>query len=291
MAFLEYPTIIDNEDYPFDTFWFWLSESKQVGCYVHFHKEMELIYVATGSIDIWLDGKKFTVGPEHLILIQSNETHHIKLAEGTCVYFGVKFDPSILHSTKQTVSELKTLIPFNISSSVEQRIFKRNDLSCDVRSILESAVNEGQKREFGFTLAIRSRIIEIVLAIIREWHRQGIIKDDEIPTGLAETIQQAQNYIKQNFVDVNEVEIAKKCNMSYSYFSRSFKKFMGVSFSEYVNHTRINEAQKLLISSDKSVSEIAQALGFSSASHFIRTFKNCKGCTPNQFKKVYYKST
>ncbi len=289
--FYEHPTLINNEEYPFDTFWFWLSNDKPIGCHVHFHKEVEIIYVTTGALDIWLDGKKTTVHKEQLIMIHPNEMHRMNLGnDNVCCYFGFKFDPSILYSTRQTVSEIKTLTPFCISPTNKQRIFSRNELPGDIRGLVESCVSEGSNKNFGFTLAIRSKIIEIVLAIIRAWHKQGILEDEEMPTGLAETIHQAQSYIMQNFADINEQEIAQRCNMSYSYFSRSFKKLMGISFSEYVNYVRMNEAQKMLISSDKSVSEIAQALGFSSASHFIRTFKANKGCTPNQFKKNYYQA-
>ena len=287
----EHPNIINNEEYPFDTFWFWLTPDQPIGCHMHFHKEVEIIYVTTGTVDIWLDGEKNTLTHEQLVMIHPNEMHHIKLSgDKVCCYFGFKFDPSILYSIRQTVCEIKTLTPFCINPTNKQRIFNRNELSNDIRGLIETVVNEGQRRQFGFTLAVRSKITDIVLTIIRAWHEQGILEDEEMPTGLAEPIHHAQNYIMQNFYDVNEQEIAQRSNMSYSYFSRSFKKLMGVSFSEYVNYVRMNEAQKMLISSDKSVSEIAQALGFSSASHFIRTFKANKGCTPNQFKKCYYQS-
>ena len=56
----ETPTLINNEEYPFDTFWFWLTPEKPIGCHMHFHKEIEIIYVTTGSMDIWLDGKKMS---------------------------------------------------------------------------------------------------------------------------------------------------------------------------------------------------------------------------------------
>lgn len=287
----ETPTLINNEEYPFDTFWFWLTPEKPIGCHMHFHKEIEIIYVTTGSMDIWLDGKKITLSHDQLIMIYPNEMHRIWLAgDKVCCYFGFKFDPSILYSIKQTVSEIKTLTPFCISPTNKQRVFNRNELSPDIRGLVETVVNEGQKREFGFTLAVKSKIIEIVLAIIRAWYNQGVLEGEEMPTGLAETIHHAQNYIMQNYADVNEQEIAQRCNMSYSYFSRSFKKLMCVSFSEYVNYVRMNEAQKMLVSSDMNVSEIAQALGFSSASHFIRKFKVNKGCTPNQFKKSYFQN-
>lgn len=61
-------------------------------------------------------------------------------------------------------------------------------------------------------------------------------------------------------------------------------------FKEYVNYVRINESQKLLISENKSVSEIAEILGFSSPSHYIQSFKKIKGESPKQFKINYLKN-
>lgn len=289
-VFEENPAVYDNEEYPFDGFWFWLTEEHPEGCKLHFHKEIEFIYVAAGRIDIWINNKKYTIGSEKFIMIHPNESHRIICTSDVCYYFGVRFDPAILYTTKQTVAELKCLIPFCISPGNRQRIFDRSELSryCDIRNMLESIVNECEKKPLGFTFLVRNRITAIFVAIIRAWQSQSTKDDSNISNELAATMQYAQNYIINNCTDVNEAELAKKCNMSYSYFSRSFKKLMGMSFSEYVNNVRINEAQRMLVSNNYSISEVAQNLGFSSSSHFIRTFKALKGVTPNQFRQQYF---
>lgn len=278
-----------NEDYPFNAFWFWLTRDHPVACDFHFHSQIEFIFVAAGKIGIWLNNEKHTIGPERFIMIHANESHKIVSVADTTYFFGVRFDPSLLYSTKQTIAELKCLIPFCVNPGNRQRIFRRNELDPDLRRQLETAVDEFDKKPFGFTFNIRNRINAIFLMIIKKWNEQGALSNDDISGEMVSAINYAQNYIVSNYADVNEAELAKKCNMSYSYFSRSFKKVMGMSFNEYVNHIRINEAQRMLISGNNSISQIAEMLGFSSASHFIRTFKASNGITPNQFKQTYIK--
>lgn len=282
-----------KEEYPFAGFWYWLTKDSPIGCPLHFHNQIEFIYVATGVIDLWINSKKYTLEPNTFVMIHPNESHRIHHNSGICYYFGVRFDPSILYSTKQTTDELKCLIPFCVSPGNRQRIFRGeeiNNLAADggLRSTLESMVNEWFKRPLGFMFQIRNRITSIFISIIRAWEKQEPEKDENISSDLTFTIQYAQNYILNHCADVNEAELAKECNMSYSYFSRSFKKLMGMSFNQYVNHVRINEAQRLLVSNNTSVNDVALELGFSSASHFIHTFKSIKGITPNQFKQQYF---
>lgn len=65
---------------------------------------------------------------------------------------------------------------------------------------------------------------------------------------------------------------------------------MGKSFNDYVTLMRINEAEKLLLSTDKSITEIAMCCGFSSSSHFVSRFGQYKQITPGQFRKKLRKS-
>lgn len=56
---------------------------------------------------------------------------------------------------------------------------------------------------------------------------------------------------------------------------------------EYLILTRINAARDLLETTDRTISDIAQEVGFYDHSHFVRHFKHIRGCTPNQYRKQY----
>ena len=81
--------------------------------------------------------------------------------------------------------------------------------------------------------------------------------------------------------------VAQMCNMSYSYFSRQFKRVMNVSFTDYLNYIRISKAESLLLQSDRSITEIAISVGYSDSAYFIQKFKQFKGFSPNKFRKLY----
>lgn len=73
--------------------------------------------------------------------------------------------------------------------------------------------------------------------------------------------------------------------MNPNYFSGYFKKHVGVKFKEYLTNYRINEAEKLILTTDYKVYEIAQAVGFGDYRHFREVFKKVKGQTPRDYKK------
>ncbi|SFH71086.1 AraC-type DNA-binding protein [Pseudobutyrivibrio sp. OR37] len=88
--------------------------------------------------------------------------------------------------------------------------------------------------------------------------------------------------------DLKLDEVANKSGFSKFYFERLFKQFTGVSFYRYVNQKRIARAQELLIEPGNSVTDVALSCGFMSISSFIRMFKLQKGCTPTEFKNMYW---
>ena len=86
---------------------------------------------------------------------------------------------------------------------------------------------------------------------------------------------------------LTEKSLFKREKMSYNHFSYVFKKTFKKSFSEYVTRVKLREAEKMLILTDKSITEIAYDAGFSTSSHFIMRFKEAKGITPNKFRKQF----
>jgi len=82
--------------------------------------------------------------------------------------------------------------------------------------------------------------------------------------------------------DVNQV--AEKVNLSPAAFCRYFKKQTQKTFTDFINHYRINEAKNLLLQ-DRSVTEACFATGFEQLSYFNRTFKKLTGENPSAFKK------
>lgn len=85
--------------------------------------------------------------------------------------------------------------------------------------------------------------------------------------------------------------MAKLCHLSPSYFSRLFTKSTGENFSSYLSRTKIEWAKQLLETSDLSVAQIGEELGFQEPGYFIKQFKRFEGATPLHYRKFYRQST
>lgn len=91
--------------------------------------------------------------------------------------------------------------------------------------------------------------------------------------------------MNQNYTNpITLKEVAQKINISESAFSRNFKLKTGVTFIESLIHIRLGNADRLLINTNLSISEIAYQCGFNNISNFNRIFRKIKGVTPKNFR-------
>ncbi len=259
-----------------------------MGAYPHYHEYIEMLYCIEGVYDIWLNGKYFNFKKDDIVVINSCEVHNI-IAKGPGSYLVVRFLPEIIHAASGSVFEIKYVTPFLVNNSRHQRVFTKEELSkTDIPQKMLEIHKEYTEKKYGYEIAIRTHINSIFLWILRYWNSKNIDLelDSSITSELSNKIQQVMDYISIHFAEPFTVmEAAKMCNVSYSYFSRIFKQVTKHSFSEYLNYVRIAEAEKLLATTDLSMTEIAMQTGFSTSSYFIEQFKNHKRISPKQFKK------
>jgi AraC-like DNA-binding protein len=97
--------------------------------------------------------------------------------------------------------------------------------------------------------------------------------------------QVIQLMLQERHRPISLQEVAEKANMSKEAFCRFFKLRTRKTFTQYLQQLRINEAQKLLIETDWSISTIAFQVGFENLSYFNRAFKSILGITPREFRK------
>ena len=92
---------------------------------------------------------------------------------------------------------------------------------------------------------------------------------------------------RQEMVTMNDM--ARLCHLSPSYFSRLFRREMGENFINYVNRIKVQWAKERLRSSNDSVVQIAQELGYMDSSYFISVFKKFEGTTPLAYRQHKYR--
>jgi AraC-like DNA-binding protein/quercetin dioxygenase-like cupin family protein len=107
----------------------------------------------------------------------------------------------------------------------------------------------------------------------------------QFDTSKSRRIKIVNQYLYDNLINQIKInDVAALVNMTPSAFSHFFKKRTQRSFSDYLSDLRIGNAARLLIESEKTVSEICFESGFNNISNFNRAFKEKKGCTPTEFR-------
>lgn len=99
-------------------------------------------------------------------------------------------------------------------------------------------------------------------------------------------IREAVQYIQQNFQKpLSMTIVSNEVSMNYSLFSLLFKQYTGVNFVNYLQNLRIEEAKRLLETTDWRVNEICCRAGFSDEKHFLKVFKAAVGFSPTEYRK------
>ncbi|MBE7037548.1 MAG: helix-turn-helix transcriptional regulator [Ruminococcaceae bacterium] len=92
-------------------------------------------------------------------------------------------------------------------------------------------------------------------------------------------------YLNEYHANILLSDLAKHFNRSNSHISHLFKKESGMTIRAYCNDLKLHDAQKLLLNTDISITEIAFDAGFSDTSYFIYLFKKKFGISPLQYRR------
>lgn len=100
-------------------------------------------------------------------------------------------------------------------------------------------------------------------------------------------IEAILNHLRENFAEELRLpEVARRAGMSVPAFSRAFKQATGTSFLAYLRVVRVEHAKRLLTSTQLTTEQIAQACGFQSQHHLIRSFKKVTNQTPGAYRRI-----
>jgi AraC-like DNA-binding protein len=144
----------------------------------------------------------------------------------------------------------------------------------------------GQAQD-GYRTVIRLKFIELMVMIFRG-SRSTKVKSETRKA--AWSIDDVIRHIQENYTEeFNLQELASRCGLNRSYFSRSFKDAAGTPLFEYINRLRIQKACLLLKRGNLSVSEIAFAVGYNNLSFFYRYFSKIMKLTPREYRTAAQK--
>ncbi len=101
-------------------------------------------------------------------------------------------------------------------------------------------------------------------------------------------IQKVKAYVEEHYAEELTLDdMADMIGYSTYYFMKLIKEYMGMSFGDFLTSVRMNNAKKLLVSTNMSISEVGYSVGYNDANYFARVFKRQEKVTPSEYKRQY----
>jgi len=257
--------------------------------WLHYHEYTELLFAIDGRGLVCIGDALYPLEAGGMVIVPMGEPHDVMAPDDIFTYIVVKFLPHVLRAEEETFLEYGYTSLLMESAQERQLSFTDEELrDTALPSLFSHMLQEWNDQVFGYELSLRADVTQIYLYILRRWRQNNMsimktIKEE----GQRELIQNAISYVREHYADLTETDIAQACGVSTAYFSRVFKRTMKVSFSSYLASARLKEAQRLLLLTDRSVTDIAQTVGFSTASYFISLFRKVHRITPYQYRRSY----
>ena len=255
----------------------------------HWHYFMELIFVKRGRLKALCEQNTYILSEGDVLICYPRAIHSFDKVEQTDegpLYYVLKFDLHFLRATNNYLPKLANIFTnMSLIHEIPIHITAEQMKGMVIEERFATCIRESQQKAYGFDLSIHSQLCLLLVDLIRMLQSFGYCVSDAITEEEDNPLGSILEYMDLHASEPLTVqELAKRCNMSYSYFSRSFKKYYGRSCKEYLEFIRVCKAENLLLFTSKELNYISSETGFADCSHFIKTFKRYKNITPKQYR-------
>lgn len=247
---------------------------------MHIHKECEFCMSISGEKIFYIKDREYVINDGDIIFVNENVPHKTKTFKGSESFL------IQAKSNNETNSDNYNLSCYLNKMNNDFAIFKNgSEINTLIKKCFEIIIQEDKNKDTYYELFIKSAMIN-VFAIL---YRYGILAEpiaffnEKKLNKILPAIQYIEAHYNEN---ITLDGVSSILNVDKSHFCRMFKKATGTSYIQYLNFVRIQNAENLLLTSDKNIADIAQETGFSSPSYFAETFKAVMNCSPSQYKKI-----
>lgn len=231
----------------------------------HLHYEVEIIALFKGSASLSVGGRDYKMKDGDLLIVFPNTVHSYTSEENVDVGKFI-FSPD-------TLPELRDI--FNTNYPDCPIVSGSNELLSLSKEILRSFDSSSSTVKKAYLLLLTGKLLE----------KCTLESRDDFD---GDTLNAILEYCQKNFrLRLKQSDIALALHISESYLSHVFSAKMEMNFCRYLNVLRTNEALRLLVERNESITEIAYECGFSSLRSFNRAFAEQIGTTPREYRKSF----
>ena len=270
-----------TKDDPFSTYHI-KNEGRSFQIPVHWHDELEIIYVKSGFLTVSISGENYIGTPGDAFVVSPDNLHFMGSQAGEVDYFTFLFPLEYISFCTDDMLDDKLLTPLkNGHLMIRPRIKDTAKKLCEQLTEIHMAKNDEKKLEIA--VQIKTKII-LLQFILHMWENGFIIENDKSGRNTVE--KEMISYIQQSFTgEISLKEFGEQFHLSEKYVSQYFKKHFHITLSKYVTYLRLEHAKQLLQNSDIPVTEVAMLSGYQNVSYFIRSFNKTYGVSPLKYRK------
>lgn len=249
----------------------------------HYHEEIEFLLILKGELTIFCTEEQLVLRKGDIALFGSSEPHKtIQIKGGSLSYLVFQidlrkyWDASTLNSMRHFSEVIRPLSALNY-------IYRDSRAArTQTAAFIQEIYREMNTNHIGYELAVSSLIKNILLLLLRHDNKLQLNYNDN---PLLERFQPVVDYVEVHLSEkLSVTELSSLTNMSYTHFIKTFKKAVGMSFTDFVVFKRIKKAEQQLLTSELSIAEVAESVGISNLGHFYDLFRRHNNCSPKQFK-------
>lgn len=284
--------IINKDDSPYD-----INMSVMPGTLENKHKNVDpetgipilrrrfnLVFLFLGGIhDLHLGAEYRWLKPNDLVIVPENMvcgSSNVRGCKGYCIHFKTEFLQPLLSSSLDSefpFFNFETVHVINVSKEESQIIQKA----------FKDIITEYERFSYEKDYLLRNYTY-ILLLRIREIYRPYIKEVNENTNRAAKIAIQFKHLVEKNFLKKRSVkDYVCLLNVTAKHLSDVVKKTFGKSPHQIINDMLLLESKAQLVSTDKTITEIALDLNFTDQSHFNHFLKQHTGYSPAEYRKKY----
>lgn len=270
----ELTKLLEQVQFKINNFGIWQSEKDQKANYIS--NDIEIVYYLHGGSTTYIGDKKYICPPNSFLILepfQLNTSHNIGYDHYAYYYFHFDIEPVYLKD------QFINLLVKNGHLIYDYELK-------DFREMLDRLLVETNAKEIGYSSIVTAALIRLSVEIIRaQLKRTGETNVGFVHSRHIDLVNESIKYIHQHIYEhIKLNEMCQNLGVSTSVLYKSFTHVLNMSPSAYIQKQKIQYAQNMLLLG-KTLTTIAQELGYSSAYHLSRTFKQKTGISPRDYKK------
>ena len=244
---------------------------------LHFHDCYEIAGFMSGKGIHHLNGKDMVIEKNDVFIITPKDYHSFYNLSPKNKFFNVMFSTKLI--SENTATNMSVISRKHLSVSN-----KTMDQLVELFNIFENIKSNPSVK---FSESFYQSFIDIFTTIITvNCHHTESLPNENclLDTAFSETVRYINEHFKEN---ITLKSVAKNIGYPYTYLSKLFHKKTGLDFNKYLNSLKIENAKKLLLTTDDSILCVCNKCGYYSMTSFLRNFKELTNMSPSEFVKKY----